>query len=73
MLARACCFLGDGQVRDDDETREALINRFTVDESGFPVCRRTGCPRFRNEIDFAGTATNGKGFTQRSSLKSFEA
>lgn len=62
VIARALLeFLGDGQIRDDDEICESLIQRFNIDESALPPCKRTGRPRFRNEIDFAKGLIGDKG------------
>jgi restriction endonuclease Mrr len=62
VLARALVeFLSDGQVRDDDEICESLIQRFGIDESTLSVNKRTGRPRFRSEIDFAKGLAGDKG------------
>jgi restriction endonuclease Mrr len=52
-IARALLeLLADGQVHDDEEICESLIRRFGVDESRLPIIKKTGRPKFRNEIDW---------------------
>jgi len=68
--------LGDGLEHDDDWIRESLIRRFGVDESKIPVCKKTGRPRFRNEIDFAkgliGDKGKGKGWIHQVSNRRYQ-
>jgi len=56
-IARALLeLLGDGAVHNDDEICESLIGRFGVDESQLPIIKKTGRPKFRNEIDWVKVA-----------------
>jgi hypothetical protein len=68
--------LGDGLEHDDDWICESLIRRFGVDESKIPVCKKTGRPRFRNEIDFAkgriGDEGKGKGWIHQVRPKHYQ-
>ena len=53
--------LSDGAVHDDDEICESLIRHFGVDESRLPVIKKTGRPKFRNEIDWVKVSLGDKG------------
>lgn len=68
--------LGDGLVHDDDDICESLIRRFNVDESKIGVNKKTGRPKFRNEIDFAkgriGDKGEGKGWIRQLSDKHYQ-
>jgi restriction endonuclease Mrr len=61
--------LRDGLVHDDDDICESLIRRFHVDESKIGVNKKTGRPKFRNEIDWAkgriGDKGKGKGLIRQ--------
>jgi hypothetical protein len=68
--------LSDGAVHDDEEICESLIRRFGVNESKIPVCKRTGRPKFRNEIDWAkgriGDKGKGKGWIRQVSDRHYQ-
>jgi restriction endonuclease Mrr len=68
--------LSDGAVHDDDEICESLIRRFGVDESQLPIIKKTGRPKFRNEIDWAkariGDKGKGKGWIHQVSDKRYQ-
>jgi hypothetical protein len=53
--------LSDGAVHDDDEICESLVRRFGVDESKLPIIKKTGRPKFRNEIDWVKVRLGDKG------------
>jgi restriction endonuclease Mrr len=57
--------LSDGRVHDDNEICESLVHRFGVDESKLPVIKKTGRPKFRNEIDWVKVALGDKGRGKR--------
>jgi restriction endonuclease Mrr len=53
--------LSDGLVHEDDEICNSLVRQFGVDESKLGVIKKTGRPKFRNEIDFAKGKIGDKG------------
>jgi restriction endonuclease Mrr len=76
-IARALLeLLSDGRVYGDDEICESLIQRFGVDESKLPVLKKTGRPKFRNEIDWVkgdlGDEGRGKRFIRQVSEKKYQ-
>ncbi len=68
--------LSDRLVHDDDEICESLVRRFGVNEASIGVNRKTGRPRFRNEIDWAkgriGDKGKGKGWIRQVSDKHYQ-
>jgi hypothetical protein len=68
--------LSDGLVHDDDEICESLVLRFRVDETRIGVNKKTGRPKFRNEIDFAkgriGDKGKGKGWIRQVSDRHYQ-